>query len=127
MKRIFLFLFTSLIFSSCALMSFGSFRSGVQIPAGEEFLLGEYTDEAFELELINTCYCDVPVETRNSKGETTSGFGLAKRGTVKLRVEAGEHAVLKNPYATTIAVNAVMQEQIYGMRYQALSDSVSFE
>lgn len=127
MKRLFLFLSISVFFSSCALMSFGSFRSGVQIPAGEEFLLGEYTKEAFDVELNNTCYCDVPIETRNSKGEKTGGFGLAKRGKVKLTVRAGEHAVLLNPHSATITVNAVMQEQVYGMRYQALSDSVSFE
>lgn len=125
MKKVFLGLSAIVLFTSCAALSFGSFRSGVQIPAGEEFLLGEGTAEAFKLKLMNTCYCDVPIETRNAQGEKTSGFGLAKRGEVELTVPAGEHAVLKNPYASTITVNAIMESQIYGMRYQALSPSDS--
>lgn len=122
MKKIFLASFILVIVSSCAALNFGKFRSGVQIPPGEEFLLGEGTPEAFELTLSNTCYCEVPVETRNKEGEKTSGFNLAKRGEVKLTVAANEYAVLKNPYESTITVNAIMQEQVYGMRYQALSD-----
>ena len=116
-----------LILSSCAFLSFGSFRSGVQIPAGEEFLLGENTKGAFEVELNNTCYCDIPVETRNANGDKTSSFGLASRGKVKLTVKSGEYAVLQNPYSSVVTVNAIMQEQVYGMRYQALGDSVKVQ
>lgn len=122
------FTFTLLgILSSCAFLNLGVFRSGVQIPPGEEFILGEGTKGAFDLELENTCYCDIPVETRNAEGERTSSFGLAQRGTVKLTVRAGDYAVLQNPYKNTVAVNATMKEQVYGMRYQALSDSVQVE
>ncbi len=127
MKNLILSISLISFLSSCAFMNMGSFRSGVQIPPGEEFLLGENTATSFELELKNTCYCDVPVQTRNAKGEVTSSFGLAKRGNVKLTVNAGEHAVLQNPYENTIAVNAIMKDQVYGMRYQALSDSVKLE
>jgi len=127
MKKIITAALAISLLSSCAMLSMGVFRSGVQIPAGEEFLLGEGTSEAFKLKLENTCYCDVPVETRNADGEKTSGFGLAKRGTVELTVAAGEYAVLKNPHGSTVTVNASFRGQVYGMRYQDISSNDSLK
>jgi hypothetical protein len=123
MKKLVFCLLALSVSSSCAFMNWSVFQSGLQIPAGEEFLLGEYEKNAFRVVMENSCFCNIPIETRNAAGEVTASFNLPSRETISATINAGEYAVLKNPYSSTVAISVGMSTQVSGMRYEKLDST----
>ncbi len=108
--------------SSCAS------NSTINIPPGEEFVLGEQENSSFRLELKNLGREIIDVRAVDkTEGVQTQGFGLDGKSKARLRIRRGEMAVISNPSQEAIKVKAKMTKTVAGMRYQPIPDTSSPE
>ena len=106
--------------SSCASYS------TINIPPGEEFVLGEQENSSFRLELKNLGRETIDVRAvEKTNGVQTQGFGLGGKSKTRLRIRRGETAVISNPTPKAVKVKAKLTKFVAGMRYQPISDTIS--
>ncbi|MCI5081792.1 MAG: hypothetical protein MRY78_08875 [Saprospiraceae bacterium] len=102
------------------LISCSSFKSGLTIPAYQEFSLGETEKLGFSVKLENKSPFELQVETQDENGKRMSGFGLSPEGKTKVYVPANQKAVIRNVHPTSVNVAAEINRGVRGMTYQAL-------
>ncbi len=109
---------TSLAFALCTVLVGCSSTANVTIPPGEQFVLGEYEDGTFRVELTNQSERKVRVEARTDTGAVTQRVDLAAGGNATLYVAGGERVVVQNANPGDVTVRAVLSEDVAGMRYE---------
>ena len=97
--------------------------ANVSIPPGEQFVLGEYEQGRFRVELNNRSDETLRVEARNEAGEQTQGFGLDGGGEATVYVDAGDRVILQNASEDEVTVRAVLNKDVEGMRYEPVADA----
>lgn len=108
--------------SLLGLLSACSNTANVTIPPGEQFVLGEYEDGKFRVQLTNQSGETVRVEARNEAGEVTQGFGLGGHGKATVYVDPGDRVILQNGTADDVTVRALLDQEVEGMRYEPVDD-----
>ncbi|KAB2807725.1 hypothetical protein [Phaeocystidibacter luteus] len=97
--------------------------ANVTIPPNEQFLLGEYKTGGFQVKFSNTGDVEVQIKTIDTgTKEQTSGFGLPAGSTQTVNVREGNTAVIVNDNDEEAVVRAYLDEQVEGMRYEALGE-----
>jgi hypothetical protein len=108
----------TIVFSSCASYS------TINIPAGEEFVLGEQENSSFRAELKNLSSTTINIGAVDRRtGKQTQGFGLAGKGQTKLRAGRQETVLLSNPTMSAVKVRARLSKSVEGMRYQQMQET----
>lgn len=114
-QSIFFLLLASLLLTACN----GS-KNIVGIPPYQQFILGETQNTAFKVTIENKSDLELKIETRNMDNVKTSGFGMARKGTVDLTIGADEMAVIINPNGESAILDVSLFEEVQGMRYEVL-------
>lgn len=109
--------FVLVFLTSCFNMN----KAGVTIPAQQQFVLGELEKEGFAVKLENKSKLNLEVETQDENGNRTSSFGLSPKGKTKISVGDNEKAIIKNPNATEVFVQAKLSRGVQGMAYEELA------
>ena len=105
------------VLSSCSSLA------NVGIPAGEEFMLGEYQDSGFKVELRNLSNETVKVKAVDKNtGEQTQGFGLSPKGKATVYISKNEKVLLQNRSDVEVVVRAKMNKTVEGMSYRKLDE-----
>ncbi len=109
------------------LISCSSFKSGLTIPAYQEFSLGETEKLGFSVKLENKSPFELQVEIQDENGNRTSGFRLSpnlsaegREGKTKVYVPANQKAVIRNVHPTSVNVAVEINRGVQGMTYEAL-------
>lgn len=96
--------------------------ANVDIPARQEFVLGEYADKGYKAELRNQGPGMVRIQgISKTTGENTQGFGLDAKGKATISVNKNETVLLKNENDEEILVKVKLSKNVEGMRYQPVN------
>jgi hypothetical protein len=108
-----LFILSVLLIVSCS-----SFKSGLTIPANQTFVLGEYNDKNYSVQLNNKSNFIVIVKVidKNS-GAITQSFGLGAKGKTNIYIDKNETVYLENENKTDAKIDVILSKGVEGMRY----------
>ena len=96
-------------------------NANVTIPAGQEFVLGEYQESSYKAKLNNASNKSMQVSVVDKEtNEQTQGFGLDGKGEATVYVSANEIVLLKNPNDKKILVKVKLSKTVEGMRYREI-------
>lgn len=95
--------------------------ANVNIEAGEEFLLGEYTSGGYTAKLSCQGGQGIEVKVVDKKTEAqTQGFGLDAYGKATVKVRKGEMIILRNTSKSDTTVRVKLSKNVEGMRYREI-------
>lgn len=111
------------ILALCVALAGCAGTATVSIPAGEEFVLGEYQDAGYRVDLKNLGDQIVQIRAVDRRtGEQTQGFGLDPGGSAKLYISSREVVRFGNDSGEDAKVRARLSKNVEGMRYEPMGE-----
>jgi len=120
-------LFFALLFSSIT-ASCQSSSAGVDIPAKQTFLLGEYADYDYKAKLENKGSQTVTIELRSKEnGELVSSIQLSPKQSESFEVPAEQIVAMVNSSDRKAKIFAKMSKKVVGMSYVGQDEEIDLE
>ncbi len=117
-------LFFALLFTALT-ASCQSSSAGVDIPAKQTFLLGEYADYSYKAKLENKGSQAVTIELRSKeKGELVSSIQLSPKQSESFQVPADQIVAMVNSSNRKAKIFAKMSKKVIGMSYVGQEEEI---
>lgn len=108
----------TLLLSAC-----NGVKSGLYIPAYQQFVLGEDESSAFRVELQNQSPYGLNLETRDQENNKIASYEIGPQSKTNLSVPANQNVVISNPNDKTVKVLAKLNKGVQGMRYEVIEEA----
>lgn len=94
--------------------------AGVDIPANQTFILGEYSDFDYKAKLTNDGQVAITIQLRDKVSKAVEQtFVLKPKQSESVKVAASQIVTMENATAIPGSVEAVLSKTVYGMGYVA--------